>query len=187
MRSREFLVAANATSEHTEKNRLHPSASNGPDAVAADEVSQAVAKLVAMWSSALVQVAPQLSGHQFRALEAVDRDPGVNLTGLAEVLQVGAPACSRLCGRLEAAGLLERRSRPGNRREVLLAVTADGRQVVRAVGARRRHDLAASLARMAPEDRDALVGGLRALHTHGSGHSRAPGLDGLDGLDGTGL
>jgi DNA-binding MarR family transcriptional regulator len=148
-------------------NWLRPVALEGPDAAAADEVSQAVAKLVAMWGSALGQVAPSLSGYQFRALEVVHREPGVNMTGLAETLSVGAPACSRLCGRLETAGLLERRPRPGNRREVVLGVTAEGRRVVRAVTARRHRDLAASLARLAPEDRDALVGGLRALQADG--------------------
>ncbi|WP_042433488.1 MarR family winged helix-turn-helix transcriptional regulator [Streptacidiphilus anmyonensis] len=159
----------------TNENWLHPLALEGPDAAAADEVSQAVAKLVAMWSSALGHVAPQLSGYQFRALEAVVREPGVNMTGLAEALRVGPPACSRLCGRLEAAGLLERRSRPGDRREVVLGVTAEGRRVVKAVTARRHHELAASLARMTPDDRDALVGGLRALHAHGVGHPREGG------------
>ncbi len=170
MRSREFLVTAIATSVQTDENWLHPLSLEGPDAAAADEVSQAVARLVTLWSSALGKVAPQLSGYQFRALEAVHREPGVNVTGLAETLRVGAPACSRLCGRLETAGLLERRTHPGNRREVVLGVTPEGRRVVRAVTARRHHDLAASLARMAPGDREALVGGLRALHANDVGH-----------------
>ncbi|MER6300570.1 MarR family transcriptional regulator [Kitasatospora sp. NPDC001539] len=146
-----------------DENWFHPSTSGGFDEAAAGEVPQAVAALVSLWRSALDRTAPQLSAYQFRALEAVEREEGLNLTGLAGMLEVGTPACSRLCGRLEAAGLLERRAHPRRRREVVLAVTPEGRRTVREVTARRRDDLAAVFARLTPEDRAALVHGLRAL------------------------
>lgn len=162
----EDLLTANATSVEANENWFHPSTSDGTDDVPA-EVVEAVAQLVSTWATALGDAAPRLSGHQFRALEAVERVRGVNLTRLAEALRLAVPACSRLCGRLEAAGLLERRAHPASRREVILVVTPEGRHAVQAVTARRHRNLAAALARVPPPDRAALLRGLRALHAAG--------------------
>src|SRR5262249_19944603 len=89
--------------------------------------------------------------------------PEVNLTGLAERLGIGLPTASRLCNRLEAAGMLERALHPDNRREVQLRLTGQGRRVLKDVARRRTQALAELLAAMAPEERSALVSGMKAV------------------------
>lgn len=92
------------------------------------QLVEAVENLVALWFSAVEDVRPRLPPRQVRALRAVRRQPTLNVTALAEYLRIGLPAASRLCDRLEAAGLLRRCVQPGNRREVRLEVTAQGQR-----------------------------------------------------------
>ncbi|MCQ4041092.1 MarR family winged helix-turn-helix transcriptional regulator [Streptantibioticus rubrisoli] len=129
----------------------------------AERISGAVQELVAVWSNAFHHAAPRVSTLQLRALEAVEHQHKPNLTGLATELEIGMPTASRLCDRLEAAGFLERSVQPRNRREVLLAVTRQGRRLLDDVAARRRRSLAAVLTAMDPDDRAALVRALQAF------------------------
>lgn len=87
----------------------------------------------------------------------------MNLTALAERLGIGLPTASRLCDRLEAAGMLERTCHPHKRREVQLRLTAPGRQVLSDVTGRRVQALAFALEEMEPAERAALRRGLKAL------------------------
>ncbi|MEU6549265.1 MarR family transcriptional regulator [Streptomyces sp. NPDC046915] len=135
---------------------------DGPEAIAA-EISDAVENLTTLWSLAAQGAALRLSPHQLRALRALEAAPGVNLTALAQRLDIGMPTASRLCDRLEAAGLLERALHPRRRREVRLSLTTHGRRVLRDVAARREQALATALAAMRPAERTALRRGLRAF------------------------
>ncbi|CAM5594098.1 MULTISPECIES: MarR family winged helix-turn-helix transcriptional regulator [Streptomyces] len=126
-------------------------------------MDDAVELLVALWSSAAQDVDLRLSPHQLRALRALEAAPDLNLTALAERLGIGLPTASRLCDRLEAAGLLERSPRSHDRREVRLELTAHARRVLADVARRRTRALATALRHMAPDDRAALRQGLRAL------------------------
>lgn len=114
----------------------------------------------------------RLSSHQLRALRALQTAPELNLTALAERLDIGLPTASRLCDRLEAAGLLERAPHPHNRREVRLTLTAQGRHVLADVAARRVQVLAAALAAMDPRDLMLLRHGMRGFL---AGQASAPG------------
>ncbi|WP_030749109.1 MarR family winged helix-turn-helix transcriptional regulator [Streptomyces sp. NRRL S-31] len=139
-------------------------ASVGKDvAAAALEIADAVESLTALWSLAPQEVALRLSLHQLRALRALEATPGLNLTALAERLDIGLPTASRLCDRLEAAGLLERASHPHKRREVRLNLTRQARHVLGDIALRRARALAAVLDAMRPGDRAALIHGLRAF------------------------
>ncbi|MBV7695682.1 MarR family transcriptional regulator [Streptomyces sp. TRM70350] len=135
---------------------------DGPEAVAL-EIADAVESLANLWSLSAQGAALRLSPHQLRALRALEVAPGLNLTGLAERLDIGLPTASRLCDRLEAAGLLERALHPRRRREVRLSLTAHGRHVLGDVAERRARALGAALAVMEPGERDALSRGLRAF------------------------
>lgn len=119
--------------------------------------------LTSLWSLATQEAALRLSLHQLRALRALEVTPGLNLTTLAERLAIGLSAASRLCDRLEAAGLLERESHPQKRREVQLRLTAHGRRVLGDVAVRRAQALAAALAAMDPAEQAALKRGLSAF------------------------
>jgi DNA-binding MarR family transcriptional regulator len=125
---------------------------HGPEAVAR-EIADAVESLADLWAVAAQEAALRLSLHQLKALRAVAREPGLNLTALAERLDIGMPTASRLCDRLEAAGLLERGSHPFSRREVQLGLTLPGRQVLNDVAGRRAQALTAVLEGMEPADR----------------------------------
>lgn len=132
------------------------------------EIADAVDGLATVWSVAAQGASLRLSPHQLRALRILESRPGLNLTTLAEHMEIGPPTASRLCDRLEAAGLLERLLHPHRRREVQLVLTGRGLQVLDEVAARRSQALAAVLAAMEPGDRAALSGGLRAFLTaHG--------------------
>jgi DNA-binding MarR family transcriptional regulator len=137
-------------------------AGDGPEAVAL-EISDAVENLTTLWSLAAQEAVLRLSLHQLRALRALEAAPGVNLTALAQQLDIGLPTASRLCDRLEAAGLLERALHPRKRREVQLWLTPHGRRVLADVAARRNQALTTALAAMRPAERSALSRGLRAF------------------------
>ncbi|MEU6066832.1 MULTISPECIES: MarR family winged helix-turn-helix transcriptional regulator [Streptomyces] len=147
---------------------------DGPEAVASD-ITAAVESLTALWAQAAQEAALRLSLHQLRALHAVESAPGVNLTALADRLDVALPAASRLCDRLEAAGLLQRALHPHKRREVQLGLTPQGRRVLADVAARRRRALAAALAAMEPAQRSALRRGMYAFLAAQQTPPRRPG------------
>ncbi|MGW4560940.1 MarR family winged helix-turn-helix transcriptional regulator [Streptomyces sp. NPDC004561] len=141
----------------------------------ASTVAGAVDSLVDLWSVAAQGASLRLSPHQLRALRILESEPGLNLTGLASGMDIGLPTASRLCDRLEAAGLLERVLHPQKRREVQLHLTGHGRQVLGEVASRRSQALAAVLAAMKPAERAALSRGLRGFAT-----AQDDGRDGVD-------
>jgi DNA-binding MarR family transcriptional regulator len=135
---------------------------NEPDTLAR-HVVDTVEGLVTLWFTAAEDVVPQLSARQLFALQTVRRRPELNLTALAEHLEIGLPTASRLCGRLVSAGLLQRTVQPHNRREVRLMVTADGRRFLADVTERRSHCLATVFEAMTPGERASLRRGLGAF------------------------
>ena len=135
---------------------------NEPDTLAR-HVVDTVESLVTLWFAAAEGVVPHLSARQLFALQTVRRRPELNLTALAEHLEIGLPTASRLCGRLVSAGLLQRTVQPHNRREVRLMVTADGRRFLADITERRSHCLATVFAAMTPGERASLRRGLGAF------------------------
>lgn len=129
----------------------------------ARQVLDVVENLVPLWLSALEDVTPRLSPRQVLALRAARHRPELNLTALAEQLGVGLPTASRLCDRLEAAGLLQRCVRPDDRREVRLVVTARGRGFLADVTERLSVRLTDALEALPPAERARVAQALRAL------------------------
>lgn len=97
---------------------------------------------------------------QLRVLLAVERRGTVNLSGLAADLDALNSSASRLCDRLEAAGLVARAPGRRSRREVTIRLTADGLGLLERLRRHRRERLMRVLALMAPADREALLTGL---------------------------
>ncbi|MGW2724337.1 MarR family winged helix-turn-helix transcriptional regulator [Streptomyces sp. NPDC001492] len=147
---------------------------DGPDAVAL-EIANAVESLADLWSLAAQEAALRLSLHQLRALRMLQATPGLNLTALAERLDIGLPTASRLCDRLEAAGMLERSLHPQNRREVRLILTTQGHRVLDEVASRRAEALTVALTAMHPAERSALSRGMKAFLAARSGAPPALG------------
>jgi DNA-binding MarR family transcriptional regulator len=85
----------------------------------------------------------ELSIPQFRALVFVTHRAEASLSALAEHIGLSLPAASRMVEQLVKRGLMERRTRPGDRRCVSLALTRRGK----AVFATARRATQAALAR----------------------------------------
>jgi DNA-binding MarR family transcriptional regulator len=126
-------------------------------------VEAAAEALVIAWGRAREALQQPVSGSQLRALLVIDQAGEINLNGLAEELGAIPSSASRLCDRLQAAGLLTRSAGRTDRREVVLSLTVDGRNLLRTMRTTRRADIARVLAAMPAEDQAALLAGLQAF------------------------
>ncbi|GAA2984739.1 MarR family winged helix-turn-helix transcriptional regulator [Actinokineospora diospyrosa] len=129
------------------------------DEVAETEVAARALGLVL--TRANTDVYPKVPPMQLRALHFVESLEPVNLTRLTEELGTIPSSTSRLCDRLQSAGLLDRRPATTDRREVEIVLTLPGRELLDRLRAARRADLAQVLAAMPPQSRAALLHGLR--------------------------
>ncbi|WP_103937509.1 MarR family transcriptional regulator [Thermomonospora echinospora] len=128
--------------------------------------------LAAVWSSGR-EVIPAT---QLRVLLIVERHGDINLSGLAAELGALPSSASRLCDRLEAAGLLVRD--PGrDRRAISLRLSQDGRLLLDRLREQRRQELGRVLARMAPAAQIALLTGLLHFHEAATGDKADPSAE----------
>ncbi|GGJ74810.1 hypothetical protein GCM10010123_00930 [Pilimelia anulata] len=102
--------------------------------------------LVSLTNRARERASPRLTLLQAEALTLIENRPGLPVARLAELLGTGISSTSRLCDRLEAAGLIHRAPRPENRRVVALRVLADGQRLLRGIRDARREAARAALA-----------------------------------------
>ncbi|WP_042406180.1 MarR family winged helix-turn-helix transcriptional regulator [Streptacidiphilus carbonis] len=137
------------------------------DLDAANEMVAAVVTasrvLVAVSARSLAAIEEALTVPQFRMLVVLDTGGPVNLSGLAEQLAVNPSTALRMVDRLSAAGMVERTQDPGDRRLVVLAATAAGRQVVRQVTERRQAEITRIVSAMAVDHRGAMIEALEAF------------------------
>ncbi len=135
----------------------------GPHEVdpALSEVSAAVElaaeALVSVWTRAQERLTPRVSASQLRALMVVAREGRINLGRLAEQLGAIPSSASRLCDRLQAAGLLAREVGAADRREVMLRLTKRGQELIEELREQRRADLGRVLRHMTPAARFGLL------------------------------
>jgi DNA-binding MarR family transcriptional regulator len=113
--------------------------------------------LVGISAQSLAEVDEAVTPPQLRVLVMVASRGPLNLGAVARGLGVHPSNATRACDRLVAAGLLDRRDDPADRRNLLLQLTEQGRALVDAVMDRRRHAIAAVLERMPALQRTALV------------------------------
>ena len=98
---------------------------------------------------------PELSDSQLAALAALEKHtmtPGE----LAEHEKVQPPSITRVIASLEERGLIQRMPHPSDRRQVVLTVTDQGRDVVRQVRRLREAWLARRLRDLTPAERAVL-------------------------------
>jgi DNA-binding MarR family transcriptional regulator len=119
--------------------------------------------LVAVAARSLAAAEDKVTVPQFRLLVVVSSRGPAKLAAIAEQLSVNPSTALRMIERLEAGGMVERAVNPGNRREILVSLTAAGQAVVDDVTARRRDELAAIVARMKPGQRRRFVSALEAF------------------------
>ncbi|QKW10660.1 MarR family transcriptional regulator [Streptomyces sp. NA04227] len=146
----------------------------------AEELALAVLAVSRLFTAAslrsLASVDDSLTLPQLRSLVVLDRGGPMKLASLAAALGVIPSTALRMVERLEAQQLARRVPNPGNRREVVLQMSARGRAVVDEVMRRRNAELCALVEHLPPDRRPALVASLRAL---------AAGVEGtVEGPDG---
>jgi DNA-binding MarR family transcriptional regulator len=128
----------------------------------ASVVEEASLALVEMTLAALASsTGPSML--QLRLLVVLDRHAPLNLGALAEHLELSTPSASRLVDRMVETGLVRRRAAAHSRREVSLAVTAEGRRALGSLRRARRRAIGSVMDRMDAPDRAALVTGLDAF------------------------
>jgi DNA-binding MarR family transcriptional regulator len=97
-----------------------------------------------------------LSDIQLAALAALERKGPMTPGELAEHEKVQPPSMTRVIAVLEERGLVRREPHSTDRRQVILTVTAEGRDLVQRVRRRREAWLAQRLQELTPEERQIL-------------------------------
>lgn len=97
-----------------------------------------------------------LSDIQLAALAALERKGPMTPGELAEHEKVQPPSMTRVIAVLEERGLVLREPHSTDRRQVILTVTQDGRDLVQRVRRRREAWLAQRLQELTPEERQIL-------------------------------
>jgi DNA-binding MarR family transcriptional regulator len=97
-----------------------------------------------------------LSDIQLAALAALERHDAMTPGELAEHEKVQPPSMTRVIAVLEERGLVRREPHATDRRQVILTVTPEGRDLVQRVRRRREAWLAQRLQELTPEERQVL-------------------------------
>ena len=142
---------------------MQPPAGDGAGPPALDRAEAGLGVLVGIWQRAVEELGSMTSPAQLRALLLIDAAGHLNLTGLARELGASPSAVSKLCSRLEAAGLVVREAAALSRREISLTPSESGRQLAAWVRGQRAAAMARALTRMSPEGRRDLPRGLADL------------------------
>lgn len=101
--------------------------------------------------------APPMTPTKLRALDVISGESGVRVGELADRIGIDETTATRLVDRLEAAGVAERQSAPGDRRAIVVALTPAGAVLVKEVAQRRQRFLCDVLTALEPDERAELV------------------------------
>lgn len=144
--------------------RSRPDSDLAPDLDEVVDVALTASRaLVALSARSLAAVEGEVTLPQYRTLVVLQSRGPQTLQQLAGELLVVPSTATRMCDRLVAKQLVARTVPDGDRRQVLLSVTAAGAALVARVTKVRRAELAAVVARMPPAPRAALVPALEAF------------------------
>jgi DNA-binding MarR family transcriptional regulator len=128
-----------------------------------DAVLSASRVLVAIAARSLADAGEQVTLTQYRSLVILASRGPQSMAALAEAVAVTPPTASRLCQRLVRKGLVRRRTDRHDRRQVRLALTEAGRDLIDTVTERRRQEIADLLASVPAEVQHSVVAALRQL------------------------
>jgi DNA-binding MarR family transcriptional regulator len=102
------------------------------------------------------QAGTDLGPSQMAALATVERHGPLTPSELAEIERVQRPTATRIVGRLEEAGLVERVADPADRRSFTVSATAEGRALMKKLRTRKNAYLARRLRDVSEEDLETL-------------------------------
>lgn len=141
-----------------------PATSDGTDA---DDIAALAAHLRVTITRLARQLRRQgdtgLTPTLMSALTSIDRHGPLTLGALAEREGVAPPSITRVVGKLEQAGLVERSADPADGRVTLVIATAAGRELLARTRQSKDVWLATRLAELGTGDRRRLAGALDAL------------------------
>ncbi len=156
--------------------------SRQPPHEAAREASEVIELLEVLWEQGRDAVrTAAVSPSQLRVLYSLDREEGINLRRLGELLDSAPSSVSRLCDRLQAMGLIERAPSPVSRRELELHLTPKARKYLAELRTRREQALLTALDLMPAKARRDLIKGLQGFRfaaqgqNHGHERPQTPG------------
>lgn len=113
--------------------------------------------LVAISLAATAALPVRISVVQLRALTVLSGRSGTNLAQFAAALGLSVSATGRLCDRLVAGGWILREVSPRTRREIVLDLTPEGRDMLTAYDRLRLAAVRSALDRLDPPRRAAVV------------------------------
>ena len=132
-------------------------AANQSFAAEVEAVLAASRVLIGVAARSLAEVEDTVTLTQVRALVIIASRGPMHLAALADDMGVHPSNATRACDRLVAAGLLDRRDNPADRRHLLLTLTPAGRELVDGVMRRRRAAVGQILQQMLPAERAQLA------------------------------
>src|SRR5450830_67154 len=100
---------------------------------------------------------------QVEVLQRLADEPGLGVSGLASRQRLAVNTVSNLVQQMVVAGLVERLTRPGDRRSVSLSLTAEGTDVLDAWQAANDRGLGQALRRLPAASQQAIEDALPAL------------------------
>jgi len=128
-----------------------------------ESVLSASRALIAIAARSLADAGEEVTLTQYRSLVVLASRGPQSLTALAELLSVKPSTASRMCDRLVRKRLILRRADKGDRRQVRLALSARGDQLVESVTRRRRAEIAELLSAIPRREQAAVAGALQRL------------------------
>jgi DNA-binding MarR family transcriptional regulator len=90
------------------------------------------------------------------ALASIERHGPLTPSELADRERIKRPTATRLIGTLEESALVARTPDPGDRRSALIAITPEGRDLMRTLRTRKDAYLAQRLRKLSPSERETL-------------------------------
>ena len=126
---------------------------------AADELARSLREAIQRLNRRVRQARPvgDLTVTQLSALTSLELAGALTPRELADVERVQPPTMTKIVAKLEERGLVGRTPHPTDGRQVLLAPTAEGQEVVESYQKARDEWLSSKLADLAPEERDTVA------------------------------
>lgn len=119
--------------------------------------------MTAIVARTLTETDVDITVPQLRVLVLLNSRGPMNMSAIAQHLDVNPSNASRTCDQLVGAGMVDRTPDEKDRRNVVLRLTDDGAAFVADLMDRRRRLIDEVVARMSTEDQQALARGLEAF------------------------
>ena len=129
----------------------------GGEEAVVDAVLSASRVLVAVAARSLGDVAEEVTLTQYRTLVVLASRGAQSLAGLADAVGVAPSTATRMCDRLVRKRLIRRTEEQGDRRQLRVSLTRQGRVLVDAVTEARRREIRNILAAITRSEQDTLV------------------------------